>query len=478
MHIPSAHGRNRSQLRVALIAAGFAAAAVTSQPSIAGTKVLYSFCGQAGCADGSHPQAVIEDASGNLYGVAGAGGNQDDGVAYELTATQTRGVYAYSEIYSFCSEASCTDGWWPRGSLIVDTSGNLYGVTEQGGGNGTGCGGTGCGVVYELSPAGKSWTYKVLYNFCSLADCADGSLPVAGLTYSGAASGSLYDGTSPLYGTTIDGGDAGHGPNGVVYQLQPAQGGGWNEQVIYSFCHSVNCPDGYDPVAPVTMDALGNLYGTTAGGGNISNNGGTLFELSPSNGGWTETVLYEFCSQLNLQMICTDGLGPERGVTMDADGNLLGTTPFGGRGSANCGDEGDTFGCGLLYKVTPNGTASQETVLHEFCSLRQCSDGYNPTSGVVIDAKGNIIGSTDSGGNANQGGVLFRFSGSTYSVIHDFCGETNCTDGAVPDSLFLDQGGRLFGTTAFGGANPTGCGGSAGCGTAFQYAPVGIVSVH
>ena len=154
-------------------------------------KVLHSFCGSGhhGCSDGSNLQsALIADAAGNLYGTTAKGG-KEFGTVFELER-KSNGGFNFKTIFRFC--ALC--GGQPSGALILDTHGNLYGTAND--------------LVFELSQqtGKKVWSEKILYQFCSLQNCSDGSLPVDGLTYAGASSGSRYDGSSPLYGATNIGG--------------------------------------------------------------------------------------------------------------------------------------------------------------------------------------------------------------------------------------------------------------------------------
>ena len=186
----------------------------------------------------------------------------------------------------------------PKGQLIMDGSGNLYGTTT-GGGSGNG------GVVYELSPDGSGgYNETVLHNFSG----TDGFQPAAGL---------IMDGSGNLYGTTTSGGS---GNGGIVYELSPDGSGGYTETVLHNFSGT----DGFRPVAGLIMDGSGNLYGTTTGGG--SGNGGVVYELSPDgSGGYNETVLHNFSG--------ADGDQPAAGLIMDGSGNLYGTTTGGGSGN-------------------------------------------------------------------------------------------------------------------------------------------------
>lgn len=410
-------------------------------------KVLHSFCEgpHRPCGGGSNPQAaLVMDATGNLYGTAVGGGN-GFGTVFEMER-KADGKFNFKPLYRFC-HGSCEDGAQPFGALILDTQGNLYGTTSRGGNNNN-------GVVFELSPkAGKrTWVEKVLYMFCLQSGCHDGSGPVGGLTYAGASSSAQYDGTSPLYGTTAGGGAMN---GGAVFQLTNTSGA-WSESVLYDFCSEggSECTDGAGPLA-VTLDPAGHLFGMTEiGGGNDSklDGAGVIFELSPNgNGSWNETTLYRFCSLRN----CADGARPWRGdLAIDADGALYGTTLFGGRKCAAFAD-----GCGVIFKLVPNGAASEETVLYEFCRRNDCEDGSLPKAGLTLGELGTLSGTTSAGGGNDSdqfskgAGTIFELSGSSsLHVLHRFCSLAACSDGAAPDAKPILTSGTVYGTTDLGGA--------------------------
>jgi uncharacterized repeat protein (TIGR03803 family) len=386
---------------------------------------LYSFCSQTNCADGEVAHAgVIADASGNLYGTTLDGGANGRGVVYKLAPDGSETV-----LYSFCQKANCADGGSPYtgvvmdkagnlygatacsepgcayglvfklapdgtetvlhafkggkkdgadpNDLIMDKSGNLYGTTELGGG--TGCSGEGCGTVFKITPKGKE---SVLYAFCAQQNCIDGAEPFARL---------LLDKVGNLYGTTVDGGSTGHG---TVFELAPDR----TETVLYSFCPQGNCPDGANPYSALIMDKAANLYGTTTNGGSAGN--GTVFKLAP---GGTESVLYSFCTKTN----CDDGAYPISGLVADKAGNLYGTTQSGGSGTGSS-DCADFTGCGVVYKLATDGT---ETVLHAFCSKKNCTDGGSDLAGMAgltLDKSGTLYGTTPQGGaNGFTNGTVF-----------------------------------------------------------------------
>jgi uncharacterized repeat protein (TIGR03803 family) len=182
------------------------------------------------------------------------------------------GAWTENVLYNFCSSPNCTDGSLAPSALIFDSSGNLYGTTQDGGAS---CGpNMECGTVFQLSPgANNTWTENVLYNFCSAADCTDGAVPGVGRL--------IFDGRGNLYGTTGSGGAYGTSCSGygcgTVFELTPGAGGAWSESVLFSFTpngvHGAGVSDG------LALDAAGNLYGTTYGGGKYG--AGTVFKVTP-----------------------------------------------------------------------------------------------------------------------------------------------------------------------------------------------------
>ncbi len=365
-------------------------------------------------------------------------------------------AYTESVLYGFsgfCTQPGCANGTYPEAGLIEDASGNLYGTTSAGGSSNL------WGTVFKLTPNGSSYTESVLYNFCSQGgtSCTDGANPVAGL---------IEDASGNLYGTTANGGanyssSCNEGSCGTVFRLAPNSGGGFTQTVLYSFCAQggTGCTDGANPLAGLVEDASGNLYGTTWQGGatipdgDRTTTGGTVFELAPNgNGGYSESVLYTFCSQSG----CADGEWPTAGLIEDTSGNLYGTTSAGG---ATITVSGNTTTGGTVFKLTPKGDGSySETVLYSFCSQSGCTDGLWPTSSLIEDASGNLYGTTTAGGGINDG-TVFKLTpngdgGYSESVLYSFCaqGGTTCTDGDEPSSgLIQDASGNLYGTTFDGG---------------------------
>lgn len=289
------------------------------RPSANGSTetVLYSFCSELQCADGSSPYAgLIFDANGNLYGTTQQGGAHGGGTVFELT--QSASGWSETVLYSFCSMSGCADGGYPVASLIFDTKGNLYGTVLEGGTYGN-------GAVFELTNSGSGWNETVLYSFCAASGCADGSWPEASL---------IFDNAGNLYSTAWQGGnrecqDPSFDGCGLVYELSPPGNGTgpWTESVLYSFCSAANCTDGHSPSAGLIFDSKGNLCGAAFQGGNTSQECGgsrygcgVVFELNPPSGGsgpWTETVLHTFTGE--------DGYWPAARLASDA-GHLYGAT--------------------------------------------------------------------------------------------------------------------------------------------------------
>jgi uncharacterized repeat protein (TIGR03803 family) len=242
----------------------------------------------------------------------------------------------------------------------MDQSGNLYGTTVAGGSNCPASDYGGCGTVFKIAPDG---TETVLYSFCPDNNrCNDGIYPHAGL---------IMDGTGNLYGTAEEGGLYGYG---TVFKL--ARHG------TLTVLHSFASTDGIFPYAGLIMDGAGNLYGTAVEGG--QNNDGTVFKLAPNG---TLTVVHAFAS--------TDGASPYAGLIMDDAGVLYGTTSQGG-----------ASGYGTVFKLKLDG---KEIVLHSFAGG---NDGAFPYAGLIADAAGHLLGTTENGGGAaacGEGcGMVFR----------------------------------------------------------------------
>jgi len=331
-------------------------------------EVLYSFGSQSG--DGANPSGgLVFDSAGNLYGTTLDGGGahcvSDCGRVFELTPNGN-GTWTETTLYIF---GGTPDGSYPSGGLIFDAAGNLYGTTYYGGPSSFGY-----GTVFELTPNGNgNWTETILHNFRGLK--TDGRHPLAGL---------VRDAAGNLYGTTYSGGA--YVDYGTVFEMKPKAGGGWNEGLLHSFNN--NKIDGYFPRATLVLDAAGHLYGTTYEGG--SSNAGTVFWLGRKpNGTWQEVVLHNFSG--------TDGSLPIAGLTFDAAGDLVGTTPEGG-----AYNWGTVFG---MKHKTGGGWA--EEVLHSFNN--NGIDGASPACSLIFDAAGNLYGTTVAGDSV-EGGIVFEIT--------------------------------------------------------------------
>jgi len=368
--------------------------------------VLYSF-GE--YPDGANPVAnPVLGKKKNLYGTTRYGGAYNAGTVFEVTPSGTEKV-----LHSF--EVTGTDGYYPYAGLIVDKKRNLYGTTADGGTIGT----NGAGTVFELTPSG---TETILHVF--QANGTDGYLPSADL---------VMDKLGNLYGTTYYGGAYGYG---TVFELTPTG----TETILHSF--NYDGTDGYYTQAALALDKHGNLYGTTPAGGAYGF--GMVFKLTPTG---TETILHSFLPE------GTDGCNPLSSPILDKKGNLYGTTQ-------GCG----AYGEGTVFKLTPLGS---ETILYSFGS--NGTDGYLPYGSLIFDKKGNLYGTTNSGG-AYRFGTVFKLTPSgTETILHSF-NPGNGTDGYMPsgDSLLLDKEGNLYGTTALGGGYS--CNGN-GCGTVYKVTP-------
>ena len=267
-------------------------------------------------------------------------------------------------------------GGVPNGGIVFDQAGNIYGTTSQGGIANPSCRFGQCGVVYNLTPSHGSWTQSVIYSF---SGGSDGGSPLSGLT---------FDGAGNLYGTTFYGGQTCRYGCGTVYQLTPT-GQGWTETVLYSF---PNVAGGTNPWGGLIFDSSGNLYGTTSQGGDfncVPVGCGTVFSLSPGNGGWVYTVLYTFTESNDQEARAS--------LFMDAVGNLYGTT---------YGDSSDTYG--NVFQLTPSNGSWIYTSLHEFT---RGADGGDPSGSVIMDAQGNLYGTASLWGQT--GGICSTYGCGT-----------------------------------------------------------------
>ena len=404
-------------LRLAAVLATFSIfTLMTARRAAAQTeKVLHDF-GRG--ADGIGPESgLVSDAKGNLYGTADSGGSIAVGMVYELTSKA--GQWVYKAIYNF--KFNGRDGYGPWAGLIVDKAGNLYGTTEAGGLHDD-------GTVFELSPTSSGgWTESVLHSF----NGTQGQAVFGGLT---------MDAAGNLYGTATGGGISTGNCSGftykgcgVVFELRHVNGG-WAEEVLHYF--NKDGSDGFTPYGTLAFDKTGNLYGTTSFGGAF--NYGTVFKLTPTAGGWTESIVHSFNNN------GSDGFYPSSGVIFDASGNLYGVTGDGANESTERG---------TVYELSPAGGGNwTETILYSFQS--NGVDGTSPSGNLIFDSAGNLYGATQNGG-ANTFGTVFKLSPNSGSwsetILYTF---GNPPDAEYPfGGLVFDKAGNLYGASNAGGAN-------------------------
>jgi uncharacterized repeat protein (TIGR03803 family) len=373
--------------------------------------------------DGIFPlSGVIMDGAGNLYGTTSAAGvPKGSGTVYRLTQS---GEFATLHVFRYTRPQ--TDGSDPEGGLVLGPQGTLFGTTVAGGI------GTNRGTVFAVAPDGSE---TVLHSFVRNGR---GVRPRSALAINN--EGNLFGAaTGGAFGA------------GLVFRLRP-QG---EERVLYSFRGE---PDGAFPEGALIADLAGNLYGTTAGGGGFScgaSDCGTVFKMTPDG---QETLLYAFQGG-------NDGGVPHAGLVRDATGNLYGTTAMGG--GTGCFE---SVGCGTVFKIAPDGT---ETVLHAFSQ----SEGSDPLAGLAMDRVGNLYGTAYLGGDLGCGtsglgcGTVFEIApDGSETTLHVF--EAGA-DGSFPQgTLLLDASGNLYGTTEHGGeAKNERCAPDGGCGTIFKLTP-------
>jgi uncharacterized repeat protein (TIGR03803 family) len=333
-------------------------------------NLIYSFGpGSTSSYFGVNPSSLVIDSKGNLYGTAQFGGISQHGSVFELSP-QPGGGWNEADLFTFRGTVT-----QPMGSVLFDNAGNMYGVTFEGGGHGF-------GSVFQLTQDSSGiWQMTVIHDFTGYP--SDGAHPAAGLT---------IDSSGNLYGTTQRGGGGNCTDSsktdgcGTVFELSYVAGSGWQETILYSFL-GAHSRDGAAPMANLILDGSGNLYGTTyngsfpdflCGGMNFFPGCGTVFELSPSNGGWNETILYEFGH--------ADGSEPSGGLVLDAAGNLYGMTTYFG-----------AYGSGTLFKLSAAvGGGWTKSVLHNFGASG--NDGLFPAGSLILDSSGNLYGVTYGGG--------------------------------------------------------------------------------
>lgn len=386
----------RAALALTVAAMAFSILTLTVQAQT--YQVIYNFTDGR---DGAVPEAgVTLDRAGNLYGTATEGGNDQYGTVYKLKHSGSSWIL--SPLYSF---AAGDDGYYPTARVIFGPNGTLYGTTSS-------------GTVYNLRPpATFCRTVICFWNITVLAD--DLVEPGYGDL--------LFDSSGDIYGTTTQGGANGYGE---VFDLTPANGGGYTESTVYSFDYDSS---GAYPQNGVVFDQAGRLYGTTHDGGG-GDEVGTVFQLTPHSGSsWTEATLYTFSERL-------DGGNPYAGVIFDSAFNLYGATSDSGPNN-----------CGTIFEMGPENQWNYN-VLYSFVN------GTGPRTSLTMDASGNLYGTLYTGGTDGYGSVfeLRHNSDGSWTSI-DLYNFTGGSDGAYPISnVSIDASGNLYGTASEGGSDSYG----------------------
>lgn len=349
-------------------------------PSPDGTwkkKVLHSFAG--GHKDLGEPLGgVVIDGNGNLFGTGSGEGPLNGGGVFELSPAPD-GRWNGTILYAF--ESYGQQGSSPHGTLALDSAGNLYGTTFLGG-NQSCSYPSGCGVLFRLAPSEQgAWTETVLHAFTG---STDGKYPVGT---------PALDPLGTVYGTTNAGGDLslcqGSGC-GVVFRLASNDGKTWAETVLHTFSGGA---DGANPLAGLTFDSAGSLFGTTANGGDLSCplgygfGCGVVFELDPAERGGT---------MRSFSFDGDNGASPWAEVTFDSVGNLYGTTEDGGGGSC-----GNGAGCGVLFEIKGNAGLK-----YQYIASPSEEIGFFSQGRLVLDSAGNVYGTTSEGGAYDCGTVF------------------------------------------------------------------------
>jgi len=346
--------------------------------------------------DGGLPYGgVALDQAGRIYGTTSDGGSFREGVVYRLV--HQGGGWNLTPLYMF---KGSPDAGVPYAPVVFGPDGALYGMTYYGGT-------FGAGTVFRLQPPASAcqaalcpWIETVLYSFTG---GSDGGYPGYGAL--------VFDRAGNIYGTAAGGGT---NSNGVVFKLTRS-GNSWTQSVLWSFTGGA---DGANPYGGVIFDGAGNLYGTTAYGGQFW---GTVYELSPAQSGWTETTLYTITEQDNGQAI---------GIAMDPHGNIFGLTGL---------------DSGAAFELSPSGGNWNFTLMQTFTGAYE-----GPFDAPTLDPLGNVYGtSTFAGGNGEVFKLTPSNGGWIYTPLHDF----DVNDGEIPiGGVTLDANGNLYGTTSMGGS--------------------------
>jgi uncharacterized repeat protein (TIGR03803 family) len=353
-------------------------------------------------------------------------------LALAAIESQTAQAQTFQVIHNFTGGQ---DGATPYSGLTVDKVGNLYGSALYDGG--------GKGTIFQLKHKGAGWVFNVLYSFTGGDDGAGPQFKGGALVFG--PDGTIFGTTNGGGGGTCDGSGAPYPGCGTVFNLRPPPTAcksalcPWMETVLHRF---TGTNDGFNPEGSLLFDQAGNIYGTTIYGG--LNGFGTIYELTPSAGSWTETVAYDFGS---------DGHYPISGVIMDDAGNFYGTTYLGG-----------SVNIGTAFQLVPSNGSLTENFHYSFLGGQ---DGGRPIAGLIFDQSGNLYGAASDDG-INGGGTFFQLlpgSGNnwTLQVLYSFAGGPSDLNGCGPWGPLVIQRGSIYGTTK--------CAGAHGYGNVFELSP-------
>jgi uncharacterized repeat protein (TIGR03803 family) len=421
---------------------------------------------------GEQISSMVQGLDGNFYATASIGGNGSYGGIIKITPTGT-----ITEIYHFCQLTNCADGTNPGedgyapdnpASLVMGPDGNFYGTTSYGG-NSPYAGGSGdstcgpgssisaCGTVFKITPSGQLTT---LHQFCSLSNCLDGGLPIAGLVPG--SDGNFY-GTTTVGGTGQNSKHINEGDGGTIFKItQTGQ-----LTTLYNFCSSQTynggCNDGDYPTEPLVQGSDGNFYGTTL----LSATGaGELFQLTPAG---KLTILYAFPG-LATASVTLNGANPQGKLVEGSDGYFYGTQS-GVNGAIPAGCTGTNaayyWECGSIFKMSTTGVLT-----NPYYFGTNPANGLGSLAGLALGSDGNFYGTSEYGGNftspcTDSGGcgALWKMSyGGTVTPLYALCSQANCADGDAPETTLLQSGnGNFVGATVSGGG--------VGGGEFFELAP-------
>ncbi|MGA7379572.1 MAG: choice-of-anchor tandem repeat GloVer-containing protein, partial [Terriglobales bacterium] len=379
----------------------FAATAIASPAQT--FETLVNFNGPNG-ATPVYP-GLVQGLDGNLYGTTLGGGANAMGTVFKMTPGGT-----LTTLYSFCSQATCTDGSLPQAGLTLAKDGSFYGSTSEGGANGD-------GAIFKITSGG---VFAVVHSF----DSTDGAAPFAP---------PIQASDGNFYGTTTS--EGGPSNAGTVFKMTP--------DGVLTTLYGFKAGDGSSPLGTLIQATNGDLYGTMQIGGGGSS--GTVFKVT-LGGAFTTIHNFDF----------SDGSSPS-GLIEAVDGNLYGTT-FSGGANSSCGSPG----CGTVYKISLDGTL---TTIYNFDSTH----GASPISALVQATDKNLYGTTSAGGTSTSCGLGCGtvFEITPQGVLTTLVSFDN-TDGSDPyGALVQATGGNFYGTTPHGGS-----GGYSTGGTVFELAKI------